>query len=161
MPNLFSRILVPHDFSDAASHALRMAVGLARQHRGRLTVLHVVPPYPVVGFPEPITAVATEEQILASSKRSLEELVRRQVRGRGAPPARTQVVSGDPHTRIVAAAAHATVLVMATEGRTGLSHLLIGSVTEKVVRHSPTPVLTLRPPAAARRARRVGRTRRT
>ena len=58
MPNLFGRILVPHDFSDAANHALRIAVGLARQHRGRLTILHVVPPYPVAGFPEPVTAVA-------------------------------------------------------------------------------------------------------
>jgi nucleotide-binding universal stress UspA family protein len=157
MPNLFGRILVPHDFSDAAGHALRVAVGLARQHRGRLTILHVVPPYPVAGFPEPVTAVATEEQILAGTRRSLEELARRQVRGRGAPPVRTQVVSGDPYTRIVAAAENATVVVMATQGRTGLSHLLIGSVTEKVVRHSPTPVLTLRPPAArkASRARRA------
>ncbi len=157
MPNLFGRILVPHDFSDAAGHALRVAVGLARQHRGRLTILHVVPPYPVAGFPEPVTAVATEEQILAGTRRSLEELARRQVRGRGAPPVRTQVVSGDPYTRIVAAAEDATVVVMATQGRTGLSHLLIGSVTEKVVRHSPTPVLTLRPPARkSSRARRAG-----
>jgi nucleotide-binding universal stress UspA family protein len=159
MPNLFGRILVPHDFSDAAGHALRIAVGLARQHRGRLTVLHVVPPYPVVGFPEPVTAVATEEQILASTKRRLEELVRRQVRGRGAPPVRTHVVSGDPYTRIVAAAELATMLVMATEGRTGLSHLLIGSVTEKVVRHSTKPVLTLRPPTRARRGSGEARSR--
>ena len=36
---------------------------------------------------------------------------------------------------------------MSTEGRTGLAHLLIGSVAEKVVRHSPVPVLTVRPPA--------------
>ena len=158
MPNLFGRILVPHDFSDAAGHARRVAVGLARQHRGRLTILHVVPPYPVAGFPEPVTAVATEEQILAGTRRSLEELARRHVRGRATPPVRTQVVSGDPYTRIVAAAENATVVVMATQGRTGLSHLLIGSVTEKVVRHSPTPVLTLRPPAArkASRARRAG-----
>ena len=153
MPNLFGRILVPHDFSDAAGHALRVAVGLARQHRGRLTILHVVPPYPVAGFPEPVTAVATEERILDSTRRHLDELVRRQVRGRGAPPVRTQVVSGDPYTRIVAAAAQATVVVMATQGRTGLSHLLIGSVTEKVVRHSPRPVLTLRAPAGRKTAR--------
>ena len=157
MPNLFSRILVPHDFSDAAGHALRVAVALARQHRGRLTILHVVPPYPVSGFPEPVTAVATEERILAGTRRSLEELARRQVRGREAPPVRTHVVTGDPYTRIVAAAENATVVVMATQGRTGLSHLLIGSVTEKVVRHSPRPVLTMRPPGTARKSRRRAR----
>ncbi len=154
MANLFRRILVPHDFSDAANHALRFAVQLARQHRGRVTALHVVPPYPIVAFPAPTPTVVTEAQILAGTKRRFEELVRRQVRGRGAPRVRTQVVAGDPHTHIVAAAAEATLLVMATEGRTGLSHLLIGSVTERVVRHSPQPVLTLRPPAAMRRARR-------
>jgi nucleotide-binding universal stress UspA family protein len=47
------------------------------------------------------------------------------------------------------------VIVMATTGRTGLSHLLIGSVAEKVVRHSPVPVLTLRP-EAVRRAVKLG-----
>jgi nucleotide-binding universal stress UspA family protein len=85
----------------------------------------------------------------------LDELVRRGS-DRGAPAARFDVQLGDPTTRIVAAAKNADLIVMATEGRTGLSHLLIGSVAEKVVRHSPVPVLTVRPPAArkVRRARR-------
>jgi nucleotide-binding universal stress UspA family protein len=154
MATLFRHILVPHDFSDAADDALRVAVGLAREHRGRLTVLHVVPPYPVGGFPEPTTTIVTEGQILANARRSLDALVRRQVRGRNAPRVRTKVVPGDPYHQIVDAAAGATSVVMATEGRTGLSHLLIGSVAEKVVRHSPRPVLTLRPRTAARRRRR-------
>jgi len=51
--NIFRRILVPHDFSDAAAHAFRVAIALAREHRGRLTVLHVVTPYqPVTQLPE-------------------------------------------------------------------------------------------------------------
>jgi nucleotide-binding universal stress UspA family protein len=151
MPGLFRHILVPHDFSDAADQALRVAAQLAREHRGRLTVLNVVPPYPVAGFPEPTTTIITETQILANARRSLEALVRRRLRGRNAPRVRTTVVAGDPYHRIVEAAEGATSVVMATEGRTGLSHLLIGSVTEKVVRHSPRPVLTLRPPRRRKR----------
>ena len=154
--NIFRRILVPHDFSDAATHAFRVAIGLAREHRGRLMVLHVVTPYqPVTELPE-VTGWISDAEIVAGTKRSLDELVRRELRGRGAPPARFDVQLGDPATRIVAAAKSADLIVMATEGRTGLSHLLIGSVAEKVVRHSPIPVLTVRPPAArkVRRARR-------
>jgi len=151
---IFRRILVPHDFSDAATHALRVAARLAREHGGRLTVLHVVTPYqPVVELPE-VGGWIDEREIIAGAKRSLGELVRRELRGRGAPPARFDVDLGEPSTRIVRAAARADVIVMGTEGRTGLSHLLIGSVAEKVVRHSPIPVLTIRPPAARRRRRR-------
>jgi len=150
--NLFRRILVPHDFSDAAAHAFRVAAQLARQHRGRLAVLHVVTPYqPVTELPEVIGWIPDAEMVSAT-KRSLDEIVRRELRGRGAPRVRVDVLLGDPATRIVAAASDADCIVMATEGRTGLSHLLIGSVAEKVVRHSPVPVLTVRP--LARRARR-------
>ena len=151
---IFRRILVPHDFSDAATHALRVAVRLAKEHGGRLTILHVVTPYmPVVQLPE-VAGWISDRDIVAGAKRSLDELVRRELRGREAPPACFEVELGDPYARIVKAAAKADVIVMATEGRTGLSHLLIGSVAEKVVRHSPIPVLTVRPPAARRKQRR-------
>lgn len=154
MAELFRRILVPHDFSDAANHALRTAAKLAARHRGRVTVLHVVTPFqPVVGIPE-VAGWLDEREIVVGARRSLELLVRQVVRGRGAPPVRCEVILGDPHTRIVKAAAKADVIVMATEGRTGLAHLLIGSVAEKVVRHSPVPVLTLRPPTRRGRRRR-------
>jgi nucleotide-binding universal stress UspA family protein len=154
---MFRRILVPHDFSDAATHALRVAARLAAEHGGRLTVLHVVTPYqPVVEVPE-VAGWLSDRDIVAGAKRSLGELVRREVRGRGAPTTRFDVQLGDPSTRIVKAAADADLIVMATEGRTGLAHLLIGSVAEKVVRHSPIPVLTVRPPVRARRRRAARR----
>jgi nucleotide-binding universal stress UspA family protein len=59
------------------------------------------------------------------------------------------VVIGSPLRKIVEAAAakHVDLIVMATHGQTGLSHLLIGSVAERVVRTAPCPVLTIRPPA--------------
>jgi nucleotide-binding universal stress UspA family protein len=163
--NIFRRILVPHDFSDAAAHAFRVAIALAKRHGGRLMVLHVVTPYqPVTQLPE-VTGWISDVEIVKGTRRSLDELVRRELRRPGAPRARFDVQLGDPATRILAAAKDADCIVMATEGRTGLAHLLIGSVAEKVVRHSPVPVLTVRPPSRTegyragrrRRARRLGK----
>jgi universal stress protein A len=157
--NVFRRILVPHDFSDAATYAFRVAIQLAKQHRGRLMVLHVVTPYqPVTELPE-VAGWLSDAEIVKGTRRSLDDLVRRELRGRGAPATRFDVQLGDPVTRIIAAARDADCIVMATEGRTGLSHLLIGSVAEKVVRHSPIPVLTVRPGSGrggrVKRGRRV------
>ena len=78
------------------------------------------------------------------------------VNGAKAPRVAVLVTVGHPANEIVRAAAKADTIVMATMGRTGLGHLLIGSVAEKVVRHSPVPVLTMR----AKPGRRAGKRRR-
>ncbi len=165
MATLFKRILVPHDFSEPASHALRMAADLAARHGGQLLVLHVLAPfYTGVGFPsrEEIAWVPPPE-LLASLRKRLEALVAKQVGGRGAPPVRCRVVMGDPLQSIVEACRRADSIVMSTTGRTGLAHLLVGSVAEKVVRHAPVPVLTVRAPRrrarAGSRAQKGGRAR--
>jgi len=160
MANLFRRILVPHDFSAHATRALRVAADLAARHGGRLTVLHAITPFqPVSGFP------AVEEMawippadLVAHERRHLNALVGRTVSARSGVRADVRVIVGDPFQQILEAARGANLIVMATAGRTGLSHLLIGSVAEKVVRHSPVPVLTLRP-ADARTRKRTGRQR--
>jgi nucleotide-binding universal stress UspA family protein len=168
VPTLFRKILVPHDFSAHATGALRVAAALAKEHRGRLIVLHVLPPYPVaaVGMAEGVV-LPPPPNTLSEVRQKLEAIVGKVLSGRGAPKATCRVEVGDPAQRIVEAASAADSVVMATEGRTGLSHLLIGSVAEKVVRHSPRPVLTLRGtlrssrPAAMRGRRRPsGRRRR-
>ena len=154
---LFRRILVPHDFSTHATHALSVAADLAREHHGRLVVLHVVTPFhPVTGFPEDGAIVVPELDVLAGERDRLEAVVRRTLR-RVQVPIECRVTIGDPFHRIVDAARRADAIVMATAGRTGLSRLVIGSVAEKVVRHARVPVLTVRPAparAASRRARR-------
>ena len=144
MPKLFRRILVPYDFSAPAARALKVAAGLAAEHRGRLAVLHVVTPVPpMVGFPVAESgAFIPPADVVEGSHRSLERAVARAVGKK--VRATCRVVLGDPLQRIVAAARAADVIVMATTGRTGFSHLLIGSVAEKVVRHAPVPVLTVR-----------------
>jgi nucleotide-binding universal stress UspA family protein len=160
--NLFRRILVPHDFSEPATRALGVAAALAREHGGRLLVLHVITPFhPVTGLPEEGISWVPEIDLLTTERRRLQELVARTVTGTRAPAVTCKVVIGDPYHRITDEARGADLVVMATAGRTGLSHLLIGSVAEKVVRHSPAPVLTIRPAAGRRKARRRASRRRT
>lgn len=158
---LFRRILVPHDFSEHATRALEVAAQLARDHGGSLLVLHVIMPFtPITGLPGEAIAWVPEPD-LAADQRRLETLVARTVRGRKAPRTACKVVIGDVFKRIIDAARGSDSIVMSTAGRTGLSHLVIGSIAEKVVRHSPVPVLTFRPPtgrARGRTRRRTGRT---
>ena len=157
---LFRRILVPHDFSPHATRALGIAVELAGAD-GELHVLHVISAVlPVTGMPGEAALWFPPKELVADELRRLEAQAEKSTRGRG-PRVRCKVEIGDPFHQIIAAARRVDSIVMATAGRTGLSHLLIGSVAEKVVRHAPVPVLTIRPRAAraaaaptARRTRR-------
>ena len=152
----FRKILVPYDFSDPSRQALDFAAKLASPG-GRLLVLHVVVPFlPVTDLPVGPAGYIAPQEIVIGAKRQLDAAVAKVVRGKRAPRVETKVVIGDPHQRIVAEARGMDAIVMPTTGRTGLSHLLIGSVAEKVVRHSPVPVLTLRA-RAARKSRAAGR----
>jgi nucleotide-binding universal stress UspA family protein len=155
MPSPFRRILVPHDFSEHATRALKLAADLASQPKGKLRVLHAIPPfYPVTDLaPAELTAWVPPPDLIASEKERLEKLVAKVVKGQDAPTVDCQVVIGDPYQRIMDAADGMDAIVMSTHGRTGLAHLLIGSVAEKVVRHSPIPVLTLRPVGKPERRR--------
>ena len=152
--NRFRRILVPHDFSQHATKALEFALDLVPSD-GRIFVLHVVVPFVPV-TPAPGIAVATyisPAELVSGAHRQLQRTVAKTCGKRGARVVDTKVVVGDPYQRIIEAARGMDAIVMSTAGRTGLSHLLIGSVAEKIVRHSPVPVVTLR-------AARKGKTRR-
>jgi nucleotide-binding universal stress UspA family protein len=156
MKPLFRRILVPHDLSEHANRALALASELAAAHRGRLLVLHTIMPIePVAGFPDGIAWSIPVDDIAKTARKTLERMVTRVV-GRRRVSFECEVVVGTPFDRIMAAARRADSIVMSTLGRTGLAHVVIGSVAEKVVRHSPIPVLTLRPVAVAGRVRRHG-----
>lgn len=151
--NPFRRILVPHDFSDPATSALKFASRLVPAN-GRLVVLHVVVPFvPLADIPPAgMSAYIAPGELLTGARRQLDRTIAKALPGKRGARVEPKVVIGDPYERIIAAARGMDAIVMSTAGRTGLSHLLIGSVTEKVVRHSPIPVLTLRA-AATRRTR--------
>jgi nucleotide-binding universal stress UspA family protein len=148
----FRRILVPHDFSRHATNALRIALDLLPPN-GRLVLLHVVTPaVPVTDLTATgIVSYLFPDELVARARRALARVIARSVPPRCRSRVQAKVTVGDPFQRIFAETPGADLIVMSTAGRTGLSHLLIGSVAEKVVRHSPVPVLTVRPRGARRR----------
>lgn len=154
---LFRHVLVPHDFSDAADQSLRTAADLAADG-GRLTVLNVVAPTYLISDPMFTASLPPPEAAVPDVRASLEQRVSRVLRGRDVP-AKVVVKVGHPAESIVDAAKSASAIVMSTHGRVGVSHLLMGSVAERVVRLSTAPVLTIRPRhrAASKKKRAGGR----
>jgi nucleotide-binding universal stress UspA family protein len=151
----FRRLLVPHDFSDPANFALRFAADLIPSN-GKLVVLHVVVPFvPVTDLPPAGTSsYIPPDALVDGAKKQLDRAIAKALRGKQVS-VDAKVVIGDPYQRIIAAMRGMDGVVMSTSGRTGLTHLLIGSVAEKVVRHSPIPVITLRGEAAKKAVRRA------
>ena len=143
------RILCPIDFSDSADHAMRYASALSETFGAELTLLHVVAPV-VAALPGetalPDTLQADIDELTDACRNRLEQTV-----GKLAASGLTvqhKVLNGVPFIEIIRYArdAETDLIVMGTHGRTGLGHLLIGSVAERVVRKSPCPVLTIRHP---------------
>ena len=152
----FRRLLVPHDFSDPANDALRFAADLVPSN-GKLVVLHVVVPFvPVTDIPPAgIGSYIAPDELVDGAKKQLDRMIAKALPGKRAASVDAKVVIGDAYQRIIAATRGMDAVVMSTSGRTGLAHLLIGSVAEKVVRHSPIPVITLRGSAGRKAVRRA------
>ena len=87
-----------------------------------------------------------DEDHLTEARRALEKLVLDKIPND--IPTDAEILTGDPVDKIVAYATdqNADLIIMATHGRGGLSHVLMGSVAEHVVRKGPCPVLTLKQP---------------
>jgi nucleotide-binding universal stress UspA family protein len=142
-----TKILVPTDFSSYAETAMHYALDLAQDYAAEVLLLHVIPErdlraifdYPL-GFPL--------EQVLHEYQDKVEQhcaQVAAQAQQQGTPV--TPLVSfGVPYEKIIQAAKdhHVDLLIMATHGRTGLSHAVLGSVAERVVRLAPCPVVTIK-----------------
>ncbi len=148
-------ILVPLDFSSDAEQALDDALGLAQQFQARLTLMHVVH-IPVITEVDLSPYFAEME---ASAQQGMETYQKRvEAAGR---PVDTVLVRGTPFREIVETARTKQVdlIVMGTHGRTGMQHVLIGSVAERVVRLAPCPVMVTRKTGdgAAAEAQRKGR----
>lgn len=147
----FSNLLVPTDFSENAAHALRLAVRMARHHAARLTLLHVglLPQaatfdFPLYGTPMPESLLQLQRELMAERAHVLARLAKEEVPDDvdWSPKLR----EGYPPEEILAEARGGSydLLVMATHGHRGLKHALLGSVTERVLRQAPIPVLVTR-----------------
>ncbi len=132
-------ILVPVDLSEASDRALDYALELADAPE-QITALHIAVPY--IAVESPYMYLIDEE----GRRRELEEAVHKHFGGDKYRGVRVKVRYGDPGSEIAAFAKELGVglIVMPSHGRTGLAHLLVGSVAERVMRYAPCPVLVLR-----------------
>jgi nucleotide-binding universal stress UspA family protein len=138
-------ILVPTDFSADAEQAVDYAIALASVFRARVTLLHVI--YEVLwaaGETAMSLPPAYFAELEAATRRQMEK-ARQRVRAAGLE-GDSIVAYGMPFEHIVTAARDQGVdlIIMGTHGRTGLKHVLMGSVAERVVRLAPCPVLVTR-----------------
>jgi nucleotide-binding universal stress UspA family protein len=140
------RILCPVDFSDFSRRALDYAIAVAKWYGSRLIVLYVYqPPMPALA---PLVALAGSVEAAVLPPGALEQL-RRQIAAFIPPEAAAHIViepsvaEGDPTAEILAQAESADLIVMGTHGRSGFEHLVLGSVTEKVLRKASCPLLTI------------------
>lgn len=145
--------LVPLDFSDYSTQALNYAMELAHKLQARLTLLHVIQSLSMGGDDMGVTLPYSYLQDLdAELNRRLESYLER-VMAAGLNGDKV-IVHGSPYQEIVeiAKARQVDLIIMGTHGRTGLRHMLMGSVAEKVVQLASCPVLVTRQPADVARS---------
>jgi universal stress protein A len=152
------RILVPVDYSACSRVALRCAAELGRHFGGTLDVVHVWdrPSYVsdvVMTRSDPMSPKSLILMIQENARRDLDDFLKRAELPAGTALI-SRLVTGDPASALLHELKEGDhdLVVIGTHGRTGLSHVLLGSVAEKLVRLSPVPVLTV-PDDAARQKR--------
>jgi nucleotide-binding universal stress UspA family protein len=143
-------ILLPTDGSDCSAKAVAYALSFARQLGGRVVALHVIDRR----WDEQMRVMYADvgQDMTEKVRTGYEEEARRILRevtdaaGKVGVPVETKILAGIPSEDIVRLAGElpADLIIMGTHGRAGVSHLLLGSVAEKVVRRAPCPVLTVR-----------------
>ena len=144
----FKHVLYPTDLSDASRSAIPYAAAMARWYGAQLTVLHAVPTFEPI--PIPSDRIGTPTSLVAPPTREAVEAEVRDWLGSSAFEGLKTVVlamAGDP-VRVIAdecIADAVDLIVMGTHGRRGFDRLLSGSVTERVLRASPCPVLAVPP----------------
>jgi nucleotide-binding universal stress UspA family protein len=150
---LWRTVLVPHDFSPSANLAAAIARDEVKQHGGKLLLLHVCdlpldlgPDTTLIVAHESAGPISMRHFAMAGAEAHLRDIAERL--GKDGAAAEVFVRVGKPAEEILRFAAEhgVDVIAMGTHGRTGIRHLLAGSVAERVVRTSTVPVLTIRHP---------------
>jgi len=149
MPALkVERILVPVDFSECALYALDYALAYAEQFHAKLILLHVVEPavYTENHMAGTLALDQNNQVMLDAARERLADISRKRIGQRAANESLVRI--GHPYSEIpdTAKAMGVDLIVLSTHGYTGLKHVLLGSVAERVVRHASCPVLTVRQP---------------
>ena len=136
-------ILVPVDFSDNSSQAMKYAGGLARHFDARLTLVHVIEPAPFISDLRNVPTALSDEEVEARAHHELELLI--EEHAESSIEMKEVVRQGKAYDQIAKAAKQlkADLIVISTHGYTGLKHTLLGSTAERVVRHAACPVLVV------------------
>jgi universal stress protein A len=146
MAGSFSHILVPTDFSPASEAALAYATDVASRFSARVSLLHIVTDPKATGFWTPEVYVPAsppiQERFLREARQRLENALTADERARFSVTIEARIGAAAVGIQDFAREQKVDLIVMGTHGRTGLAHLLLGSVAERVVRSSPCPVLT-------------------
>jgi nucleotide-binding universal stress UspA family protein len=149
---MWKAILVPHDFSAGANHALAIARDEAKAHGSQLLVLHVIElpgqfSLDTVILSDPTGApVNAKEYAIREAKAHLDNLAERLAKDD--VTIRSFIRFGKPTDEIAKFVGenNVDIIIMGTHGRGGFAHMLLGSVAERIVRTSKVPVLTIRHP---------------
>lgn len=147
---MFKHILLPTDGSKLSTRAVKTGIDFAKKTRARVTAIHVVPEFALmvddgITMLSPALKKRFEDEGRARAEKMLDD-VARQARARGVRCTTMCVASDLPYQQIIAAARKkkCDLIMMASHGRRGLSSLLLGSETAKVLLHSKVPVLVVR-----------------
>lgn len=143
----FKRVLHPTDFSDASTAALATACGMAEKFGAELHLLHVIQDMTAIapyGAAEAYLPVEWHAEARLLAEKSLNDLPSADCKA--AKVVRT-ITEGSPYFEIIEYAKTNAIdlIVMGTHGRTGLPHMLLGSVAEKVIRSVTAVCMTVRP----------------
>jgi nucleotide-binding universal stress UspA family protein len=142
----FKNILVPTDYSELSLVAVEYALAFSKMFGSRIYLLHTLDTIPVLALHT--VDLTTETVIYETEKNARNDLHLFTISKIGNIPNVVEIVrKGIAQEEIVKFAKEESIdlIIMATHGRSGISHVLMGSVAEKVVQHSPVPVLTVKP----------------
>ncbi len=147
---MFKKVLFCTDFSENSHYAFTYALDVAKNYGSKLIILHVAP---IMVHPDELSTYLpseTLEELKTVRKKDADRQLETHYLQKMGDFKDSQVIikEGQPFLEIIRTAKNEGVdlIVMGTHGRTGLDHMLLGSTTEKVVRQSPCPVLTIRLP---------------
>jgi universal stress protein A len=143
MPRDFKTVLCPTDFSEESYRAIEYGLRFAKGADGTLILAHVIH-VPSGELREPESRILTFDEAKERTIKLLQELHVKRLQSY--PKCEFLVDIGEPHTVLLNMATQykADLIVVATHGRSGLTHMVIGSVAEKLIQHAPCPLFVVR-----------------
>ena len=145
---MFKHLLLPTDGSPASEAAIQKALALAKEVHARVTGLHVIPEFHVFTYQTEMLEDTREQFTKDSQSRAVQFLavIQKAAEEAGVVRVTAYMASDHPYQAIIKAAEDrgCDLIAMASHGRKGMSGLLLGSETQKVLTHSKKPVLVFR-----------------